>query len=282
MLKKLLIGFIIAVSFIVLLLYFASEKGEEENKIGVIVSILPQVEFVEKVGGERVKITVMVPPMASPHTYEPKASQLAEVSKAKIYFKVGSGIEFEKVWWDKIISMNPNIYVINASEGIEIVDKDPHIWLSPKIAEKMVENFYNGIIKVDPEHKEEYRRNKEKYIEELKELDRFIRNLFEKYENRVFLIYHPSFGYFAREYNLTQLAIEEEGKEPSPSQLKKCIENARKYNLSYVYLSPQVSESYANVIAHEINGEIIKIDPLAPNYIDNMRNVAILLSKEFE
>ena len=87
-----------------------NESSAGEEKIGVVVSILPQAEFVEKIGGDKVKVTVMIPPGASPHTYEPKPSQLVELSKAKMYAKVGSGIEFELSWMDKIISMNQHLW----------------------------------------------------------------------------------------------------------------------------------------------------------------------------
>jgi ABC-type metal ion transport system, periplasmic component/surface adhesin len=107
-------------------------QAEKEGKIGVIVTILPQAEFVEKIGGNRVSVMVMVPPGASPHSYEPKPDQLVQVSKAKMYAKVGSGVEFERVWMDKIINTNREMVVVNCSRGIELIEGDPHVWLSPK------------------------------------------------------------------------------------------------------------------------------------------------------
>ncbi|WP_287586576.1 metal ABC transporter solute-binding protein, Zn/Mn family [Candidatus Borrarchaeum sp.] len=253
-----------------------------EGKIGVVVTIVPQTEFVESVAGDRVTVTVMVPSGASPHTYEPTPSQLEAVSKAQIYFKVGSGVEFETAWWDKIIAANPNIYVIDSSEGIELIGTDPHIWNSPINAKKMVENFYNGLTQVDPDHKDEYKANKDIYLQQLDELDNYIRELFVDFTNRVFLIYHPSFGYFAEEYGLTQIAIEHGGKEPTPQVIQESIDAANTYNLSYVYVAPQFSTIHAKTIANEIGGKILYIDPLAENYIDNMSNVADALALEFE
>jgi zinc transport system substrate-binding protein len=262
--------------------YSMRRESTEEQRIGVVVTVLPQAEFVEKVMGDRAKITVMVPPGASPHAYEPKPSQLVEVSEAKIYFKVGSGVEFEETQWDKIIAMNPNMRIIDGSKGIEIINNDPHIWNSPINAKKMVQNFYDGLIQVDPEHENEYSMNKDAYLNELDELDEYIKNRFENFTNRVFLIYHPAFGYFAHEYNLTQIPVEHEGKEPTPQVIQQCIENAKEYNLSYVYVAPQFATTFAETIANEIGGETLSIDPLPLSYVANMRSVASSLSLEFE
>ncbi|RLI89650.1 MAG: zinc ABC transporter substrate-binding protein, partial [Candidatus Altiarchaeales archaeon] len=135
-----------------------TEKPAGGERLGVVVTILPQADFVKKVGGSRVRVTVMVPPGASPHTYEPTPGQLMETSKAKIYFKVGSGVEFENVWMDRIRAINPDMVIIDGSEGITKREGDPHIWNSPINAKKMVENIYNGLIRVDPANADEYTR----------------------------------------------------------------------------------------------------------------------------
>mgnify|MGYP000002774636 CR=1 FL=1 len=292
--KKNLILPIIAILLVSLCLasiyYYSSTQQQveektgkiSEEKIGVVVTLLPQAEFVEKVGGNRVKVIIMVPPGANPHIYEPTPSQLKKVSEAEIYFKVGSGVEFEKTWWDKILAAKPSIYVVDGSKGIKIVDKDPHIWTSPVNAKKMVKNFYAGLVEIDPSHKDEYKMNMEKYLEELDKLNNYIQNKFANFTNKVFLVYHPSFSYLAREYNLTQISIEHEGKEPSPQIIQKCIEYAKKYHLSYVYVEPQFTAKYAETIAREIGGKIVFLDPLPRSYVDGMKNVADLLSLEFE
>ena len=183
---------------------------EEAGKIKVVVTILPQAEFVEKVGGEKVQVIVMVPPGASPHTYEPTPSQLIEASKAEIYFQVGSGVDFEISFMNKIIEVNRDMIVVNCSDGIRIIDKDPHVWLSPKNAEIMVKNIYNTLAKIDPENEGYYRKNMELYLKELSNLDEEIRKILGNATNRCFMVYHPSWGYFARDYNLTQIPVERE------------------------------------------------------------------------
>lgn len=290
--KKHAITPIVATLFLGLLLtgiyfYFRQNAGEESGnvsgeKIVVVVTLPPQAEFVEKVGGDRVKVVVMVPQGANPHIYEPTPDQLKNVSKAKIYFKVGSGLEFEEAWLDKILAVNPSISIVDGSKGVEILDKDPHIWVSPANAKKMVENFYEGLVEVDSFHKDEYKMNMEKYLKELDMLDSYIQNKLARFTNKVFLVYHPSLSYLAKEYNLTQISIEYEGKEPSPKIIQKCIEYAKKYRLSYVYVEPYFTTKYAETIAGEIGGEVIFLNSLPRNYVDGIKSIVDLLCLEFE
>ena len=249
-----------------------TEKNEE--KIGVAVSILPQAEFVERIGGDKVKVTVMVPPGASSHTYEPTPSQLKEVSKAKMYAKVGSGIEFELAWMDKIASVNKKMLIVDCSKGIKLIDNDPHIWLSPRNAKIMVENIYQGLIKIDPANQEYYARNKEKYLQELDKLDNEITQALSGKKNRKIMVYHPAWAYFCRDYDLEQIPIEKEGKEPTPQGIASLIKQARENNITVVFASPQFNTKTAETIAKEINGKVVLIDPLAENYLENMRKVA--------
>ncbi|MHC1610674.1 MAG: metal ABC transporter solute-binding protein, Zn/Mn family [Candidatus Methanospirareceae archaeon] len=275
---------LIAVSAVYYVPYVPPEGGRVagEEEIGVVVTILPEADFVENVGGERVHVTVMVPPGASPHTYEPRASQLKEVSKAKIYFKVGSGIEFEEAWMDKIISLNPDILIVDCAEGITKLEEDPHVWNSPLNAKVMVENICNGLCQVDPDNEAYYTENRDRYLRELDEVDAYIHEQLDGFKNRVFMIYHPSFGYLAEEYNLTQIAIEHEGRAPTPKVIQDCMDKARRYNLSYIYVAPQFATENAETIAHEIGGQLVFLDPLPRDYIANMRSIAASLSLEME
>jgi zinc transport system substrate-binding protein len=269
------------------------QTGKEIGKrIGVVVSIPPQAEFAEKVGGDKVQVAVMVPPEASPHTYEPAPSQLKEVSKAKMYAKVGSGVEFELAWMDKIISINKEMLVVNCSEGIELIEGehdgehheyegehehhgiDPHIWLSPRNAKKMVENIYQGLIQIDPADQEYYAKNKEKYLQELDELDNEITRSLSEKKNTKIMVYHPAWAYFARDYGLEQIPIEEEGKEPTPQGIADLIKQAEENNITVIFASPQFSTKSAEVVAEEIGGEVVLIDPLEKNYFENMHKVA--------
>ena len=249
------------------------EEDLNDHRIGVAVSIPPLTEFVEEVGGDRVRVSVMVPPGATPHTYEPEASQLREVSRAGMYVMVGSGLEFETVWMNRIVDVNSEMLVVNCSEGIEVVGCDPHVWLSLGNARVMVENIYQGLVRIDPESQEQYARNKEEYQGKLDEMDAWIRANLPVSENNKILVYHPAWAYFARDYGLQQITIEEEGREASPKRIAELISEARAGNITVIFTSPHESTRGAEMIAREIGGTVVLVDPLAEKYLENMGNV---------
>ncbi|MCD6359023.1 MAG: zinc ABC transporter substrate-binding protein [Dehalococcoidia bacterium] len=256
------------------------EAAKPVEKIGVAVTILPQAEFVENVGGEKVEVTVMVPPGASPHTYEPSPSQMVAVSEAKMYAKVGSGINFELAWMDKLAEQNKEMLVIDCCERIQLQETgvhngsiDPHIWVSPVNAKVMVQNICDGLMQIDPSNADYYRENCNSYLQELSELDEDIREGLSKVTNPVFMVYHPAFGYFAHEYGLTMIPIEKEGKEPTAEGLLHLIEQAKRYNIKVIFASPQFNPESARVIADAIEGKVILVDPLKKDYLANMQTL---------
>lgn len=284
----------LVVLILVALLPCCGTDRENGESIGVVVTLPPIAQFVERIGGENVEVTVMVPPGASPHTYEPKPSQLVEVSKAKMYVKVGSGIEFELAWLDKIVSVNESMLVIDCSQGIDSERRDsshqeeenqaidPHIWVSPKNAVIMVNTIYEGLVSLDPRNKDLYNSNRYLYTRELEELDRLIENTFSTITNRKFIVYHPAWGCFADHYNLDQLPIEKEGKEPTAKGIARLVEQARLNNIQVIFASPQFSTETAEVIAKEISGSVILVDPLEKEYIKNLERVLKAFVKAME
>lgn len=258
-----------------------TSQQQPAEHIRVVVTIPPQAEFVERIGGDNIRVTVMVPPGASPHTYEPTPSQLTDVSKSVLYAKVGSGVEFEVAWMDKIIEMNKDMAVVDCSEGIHLIagdtehDRyDPHIWLSPKNAAIMVENLYRGLIRIDPENTAYYTRNKDAYLKELDELDKKIVETLSTKKNRKIMVYHPSWAYFCKDYGLEQIPIEKEGKELTPQGIVAVIEQAQNNSITVIFASPQFNTESAHVIAQEIDGVVVLVDPLEKNYSKNMMTVA--------
>jgi zinc transport system substrate-binding protein len=265
------------------------EPSQRGQIIGVVVTIVPQADFVEAVGGERVNVTVMVPPGADPHTYELNPSQLVQVSNARMYAKVGSGVEFEFTWMNKLIAHNKKMLVVDCSKGVQLIKvvedenhavggelhlgDDPHIWLSPRNVKIMVDNIYNGLIKIDPDGAAYYTENKDAYLAKLDNLDRDIREGLAGIKNRRFIVFHPAWGYFAKDYNLEQVPIEIGGKEPSAKDIANLIQKAEEQNIKVIFASPEFNPRSAEVIAKEIGGMVIFIDPLAKDYIDNMRMV---------
>ena len=263
------------------------EKSNETAEIRAVVTILPQKEMVEAVGGDKVVVTVMIPPNQSPHTYAPTPSQMVEVSKADVYFMVGSGIEFETARMDQIKAQNPKMKVVNCSAGIKLMEtvgpegatKDPHVWLSPRNAKVMVQNIYDALVELDPQDAEYFKQNLQEYTSRLDALDRELRQLFEGKANQSFLVYHAAWAYFARDYGLREMVIEEGGKKPGPAGVAKIVEQAKRNGIHVVFVSPQFDQSSAKVIAREIGGRVVAVDPLAENYIENLRSVANSLAE---
>jgi len=257
-----------------------TKEKDNLEKLKVIVSIAPFSEWVEGVGKDRVDVTILIPPGTSPHTYEPKPSQLVEVEKAKIFVKNGAGLEF---WADKIVEINKDILIVDISQGVELIElssekegrysspADPHLWLSLKNAKKGVKKIFEALSKIDPTNKEYYRRNMDKYIQELDLLDKKIGEKLKVLKDRKFIVLHPAWGYFAKDYGLEQIAIQYQGKELSPRDMIRIIEIAKKNNIKVIFAEPEFNPETGKMIAKEIGGEVVFIDPLAENYLENMR-----------
>jgi len=275
------------VSTVVLVMVLAAsaiscgQAKQSSDKIGVAVTILPQAEFADNVGGEKVSVTVMVPPGADPHTTELTPSKMTEVAEAKMYAKAGSSIEFELSYMDKIEAVNKNMLVVDCSKGIELISSvdpdepgnDPHIWLSPLNAKIMVRNICEGLLQIDPVGKAYYEQNRDDYLQKLDDLDQEIGTKLADVQNRAFIVLHPSWGYFARDYDLEQIPIEIGGKEPSAQDVTLVIETAKELNIKIIFASPQFNPQMAEVIANETGGSVVFIDPLAKDYLTNMRMV---------
>lgn len=264
---------------------------ESSLKIGVVVSILPQKHFVERIGGDKIQVTVMVPPGASPHTYEPTPAQMKAVSEARLYAKVGSGIDFEKVWMDRVTAANREMMIVDCSEGITLIEAgehhhedgyekekegglDPHIWTSVKNAKVMVENICQGLVRVDPGNREYYLKHRDDYLADLEDLEDDLEKTLGGLESGKFMVFHPAWGYLAHDYGLEQISVEQGGKEPSAKELAELIDEAKEENIRVVFASPQLSRDTADSIASGIGGTVVLIDPLAEDYISNMRRVS--------
>ncbi|KYC52427.1 MAG: high-affinity zinc transporter periplasmic component [Candidatus Methanofastidiosum methylothiophilum] len=290
--NKLIIPIILCILVLTPLCIGQGSDANKNDKIIVYATIQSQKEMIEAVGGDKVTVNIIVPPGDSPHTRDLTPSQLTDLAKARIYVMVGSGVEFEVKSIDKIRDLNKNMIVIDSSKGIELISigfhahegeelhseeedgKDPHIWNSIKNGKTMVQNIYDGLILVDPDNKEYYLKNRDEYIMKLDEADQYIANELTDIPNRSFMIFHPSWGYFARDYNLTQIAIEVGGKEPTLQSLSHTIEEAKEENIKTVFVSPGFSSKAAEIITKEIGGKTEVLDPLAENYIENLKITA--------
>jgi zinc transport system substrate-binding protein len=260
-----------------------------DSKINVFVSIAPQKYFAQKIGGERVAISVLVPPGADPHTYEPKPAQMRALVKCDVYLAIG--IDFEKAWLKKIASLNSRMLIVHTEEGISRIpmagshnheeDKhhqagspDPHIWLSPPLVKEQADHILSALVRIDPKNEKDYRANHAVFLREIELLDRELKDLFSKHREESFLVMHPSWGYFAQAYGLRMISVEIEGKEPKPAQLQKLIQEARKKGIRIIFAQPQFSPKSAEIISREIGGRVVLIDPLAEDWAENLRRAA--------
>jgi zinc transport system substrate-binding protein len=256
-------------------------SGNASGRIEVAATIAPLGDLVKAVGGEKVAVTIVVPPGAEPHTFEPTPSLMVDVAKADLYVMNGAGLEF---WMDKLLEANKRMVVIDSSQGIALLREsedeiDPHLWLSLRNAAVQVDNICSGLIEVDSQNKDYYIKNRDDYLEKLKALDEELNRTFAGKKIKIFVVQHPAWTYFARDYGLSQVPLMEGEKEPGPKYLVKVIELARKNNITAIFVEPQFNPKSAEVIAREMNADIVVLDPLAANYLDNMRNVSREIAK---
>lgn len=267
----------------------------------VFVSIVPQKFFVQQISKDIVDVEVMVKPGASPATYEPKPSQMAKLSSASAYFAIG--VPFEQAWLGKISAVSPDMQIVQTDRGIEKIAMalhnhedemdeeqhhtedvhengqsehtilDPHIWLSPVLVKRQIAVILEGLTSIAPEHSAEFEMNYRIFLKKIDALDLELRSNLKGNKGLRFMVFHPSWGYFAKEYGLKQVPIEIEGKSPKPSQLGKLIRHARKNGIGVIFAQPQFSQKSAKVVAREIGGKVIFVDPLAEDWLANLRDV---------
>jgi len=267
-----------------LLFYFLLLSSILFAKLHTIVSIMPQQTFLKAIGGDKITIDLMVPIGASPHTYEPKPSQMIAISKAELYFTIG--VEFEKIWLNKFDNLNPKMKNIHLEKGIlqihtahkhqkHTARTDPHIWTSPANVKIIVKNIYEALAKYDPSNQSYYYNNLQKYISKIENTDKKIKQELSTLKNsRHFMVFHPSWGYFAKAYNLEQIAVEIEGKSPKPKELIEVLKKAKAYKISAIFTQAEFSDSMAQIISKELSIPVIKVSPLAPNWSENLINIA--------
>lgn len=279
--------------------------GEKADKLKVVVSILPQSYVVGRIGGDKLEVQVLVPSGFAPETYEPTPKEIAYVSRADLYFRIGY-IGFEKTRFENLVSINPLMKVVDTSAsnrlrsieahshegeeghseeqelGHEEQEIDPHVWLVPSMVEQQAQIILNTLVGLDVENEQYYRDNFALFSNDLDELDNTLRKAFEPIRGKKMLVYHPAFGYLADEYGFEQEYFQIEGKDPTAAQLQSIIDLAKSEDIRVIFVQKQFSKESAEVIAEEINGVVVEIDPLAENYIENMKSIADVVSSSLK
>ncbi|MBK1639139.1 zinc transport system substrate-binding protein [Rhodothalassium salexigens DSM 2132] len=245
----------------------------------VFVSIRPQKSFVDRIAGDFVQVEVMVPPGASPATYEPSPRQMLALADAVAWFRIG--VPFEKTWAPRIAANHPQLEIVDTRQSIAFPPapanggkRNPHIWLSPRLVQRQSESIRDALSNLFPEQAQQFAAGQAAFAADLAALDAELTSRFAGVQNRRFMIYHPALYYFAQDYELEQIAIEADGQEPGPASLARIIEAARAADIHVIFVQQEFSQSAAQAVAREIDGEVVTLAPLAENMLENTRDIA--------
>ncbi|WP_169764288.1 metal ABC transporter solute-binding protein, Zn/Mn family [Campylobacter mucosalis] len=268
----------------------------------VSASILPTKYFIEQIAGDTLSVNVLTNKGDDPHTYEPKPKQMKELENSVLYFAIG--IEFEDVWLKKFEKNYPNLKIIHTENGIEKIAMtqhehdhehgdihhehgkgcghshgglDPHVWLDPILVKTQAKNIADALISEFPQNEQIYRQNLEAFNAKLDQIDSYIRSKFQTLKSNEFIVYHPSWGYFAKRYGLEQLAIEIEGKEPKPSQLAELISEAKEHKIRIIFTAPNFSKKAAQLVAKQSGADVYEVDQLPYEWESVMKQMADIL-----
>ena len=265
----------------------------------VSTTIMPTKFFIEQIAGDELEINVMVPSSADPHTYEPKPSQMKMLEKSDLYFEVG--VEFDEIWLKKIAPDFKNVKFIKTQENIEKIamnshhdhdhekdhdhdhgNLDPHVWLDPILVKTQSKNILNALCEKYTQKCEKFNANFYAFEKKLDELDEFAKAKLKDLKEAKFIVYHPSWGYFATRYDLEQIAIEIEGKEPKPADLAKLIEEAKEENAKVIFVAPQFSKKAAIAVAAASGANVEEIDHLSGDWLNEMKKTIEIISKSLK
>ncbi|MBB1075428.1 zinc ABC transporter substrate-binding protein [Rhodoferax sp. 4810] len=272
--------------------------------VSVVVSVAPLQTIVERVGGEQVTVTTMVRPGQSPHTYDPTPQQITALAQARVYVRIG--VPFETAWLQRFQAVNPTLTILDARAGINLrhhaqpapaahdtnddlhnksnhhtdaptAELDVHLWTSPRLVRSIAQQVRQQLAALDPAHTADYQRRQRAFDAELAQLDTTIAAKLRPLRHRTFFVYHPAWGYFADAYDLTQVAIEHEGKEPSARHLAQVIELAKQSGGRVIFVQPQINPRFAEQVAQAIGGRVATIDPLTPDYAATLLHMTDVL-----
>jgi zinc transport system substrate-binding protein len=265
-----------------------------DARLPVFAGIPPIAYLVEQIGGEHVKVDVLVQPGQDPHTFEPTPQQVAALSRAKVFFKID--MPFESSLLEKIRDGNARLAVVDVAQGVKkrrldspccIKDDahahdhaddteslDPHVWLSPALLNIQAGNIAEGLCQADPTHKKAYEKNLAGLQQRLDLLDRRTRQILSPYRGRSFYVFHPGFGYFADAYGLKEEVIEVGGQEPTSKRLHALGRKAKAEGVKTIFVQPQYDPETVRGIAESLGGRAVVIDGLAKNVIADMEDIA--------
>lgn len=259
---------------------------EAKDAPTILVSIAPYKNFVERIAGDTVTVNLMVPAGASAHTYEPTPKQMMTAGKAAAWFVIGESFESRVI--PSLKAYHPDMAIVDLRHGLDMINADPetgcccchansqdlHMWLSARQVEIQVRTIALALSKLFPENAELYKKNLEVLTQDLKALDQEITTILKPLKSRLILVSHPAYAYFCRDYDLKQMSIEFEGKDPTPQQLTNILNRARQANVKKVYIQIQYNSKGARLFAKELGAEVVMLDPYSEHYFESMREIA--------
>ncbi len=264
----------------IVLLCFTWQAAWGIAPISIAVSIPPQIEFVKEIGKGYVDVFCLLPPGASDELFEPSVLQLKKMSKAQLYFEIGT-LPLETHYRPTWRSLNPKLRIIDTSLKVPRLKDDPHLWMSPRRVQIQVETITQALIDVDPIHRAFYLHNKANYLKKLRDLDSHITARLSGNTPKAFLIFHPVLGYFSDDYGLTQMAIEEEGKSPTPRQLNAVLKRARHDHITLVLVEKQSGTELASTVVEAIQGRLLVFDPMDKDYCQGLEKLSRLFRGQY-
>ncbi|MBN2259425.1 MAG: zinc ABC transporter substrate-binding protein [Clostridiales bacterium] len=280
---------IILLTIVLLTLSFsACSQSTVLEKPIIITSIVPMQTFIQNIVGDTYEVLSIVPPGANPATYQPTPMEMAKISDAEYYFSIEVPTELSNIL-PKVNEFNSSIKLYKVDELIqnEYPDnyfdegntmRDHHIWVSPKRVIALIQEMTTILIEDHPESKELFLKNSDQYLAQLIELDHYIEIVSEKIPNKTFIIYHPSYGYFAEDYGFEMIAIEEEGKEGTAKGIEEVVDYALDHDIKVIFHQAEVDSAQAETIAKEIGGKTLMLTPLSDKYIESTRAVIDIFS----
>ena len=261
-------------------------QADESKRLGVTVTIETLQSMVETIGGDHVAVTVMVPAGTHPRTFEPTPKQMVALESSAIY--ISMGLPHEDNWLPQVKSARPDMPILNMIDHVTTRTKDggsentdPHIWLGPSQLRAMAESLRDTLIKLAPKHEAEFTENAKTWLAGLDAVDEDAKTRLAPYKGKSILVFHPAFGYLTDAYGLKQLAIEQKGMEPGPKMIAASIKAARDENIKTIFVQAQFSEDEARTIASEIDGKVVRVNPLAPNLLENLKQLVTDIEASF-
>lgn len=269
--------------FLLFFAFLSLSSTQPPKKSLILVSIPPYQEIVEKIGGDHVEVMTIAPPSSDPHTYEPTARQITKLAEGIAWFQIGE--PFEKKLSSKLsakkIDLRKTVHLLHEEGSFcpscSHSGEDRHIWLSLKEMEHQADKIQEVLSELLPEHKAEFQERLAHLKLELALLDVEIKDRLSSLENRSFVVSHPAFAYFCRDYDLRQLSVEQEGKEPRPKELEALLEDAKEAHSQIAIAIPQHNNRGTELIAKKLDLSLHTIDPYSPHYFETLQNLSLAL-----